>query len=320
MVPSTTCRNLLRLGILFTILSSFCHATGNLFSKFISNDIGVMYVVCVRYIFLSLMSTPFMVKDAHEMQGVNSLDWFYLILSGVTLLVSSTLAFLALGILPIMDATTLLKIQPVFVNFISCLWLKERITWLDGLVTIVMIGSVVLICEPAFLFGSSSPPAEQNRIMLGELYAIISAVCAAFSTCVIRKIRFSGATFILFWQGIVTVIVCLPIGLLLRQKSDPVSRQAWVSLICAGLGETFYRTFLTVALMIDESTIVVSIQTVEILFSLIYEITLFDTNPSWFDLIGAVSVMAGVIALAFKDSIVSRQQINADTPESENLI
>lgn len=212
--------------------------------------------------------------------------------------------YMALGIIPIMDATTLYNTQPIWVIFISCLWLKESIGAIDITAVLVVMTGVVFVCQPEFIFGFSAMYADNPFIWFGYLMGITTGLLYGLTSCIIRRTKAAGSTNILVLQAVPGVILCLIIGTILADRNDPNLQQLLVlagSTICTGMA----RACLTASLTYEESAIVSLIMTFEILFSLVYEVSVFNSIPNALALSGACLVMFGVSVISLKDKIMS---------------
>lgn len=116
---------------------------------------------------------------------------FMLVLRGTAGFGSVTCYFFACQLLPIADATTLTFLAPLIVAILSPALLKERMSPATLVVIPVCLAGVLLITQPAFLFGTHARSLSGLGIALGLMQPFFSAgakvcqfVCVQSSTYV----------------------------------------------------------------------------------------------------------------------------------------
>src|SRR3954453_15532330 len=113
-------------------------------------------------------------------------------------LLSMGLAFQALILLPLADATAINFTAPIFATILSFVILKEHVGIHRWAAVLIGFAGVLIVAEPS---GSSLPA-------LGLFIALVAALCQATVTTTLRQIRCSeNVAAIVFWFAIAGTLV-----------------------------------------------------------------------------------------------------------------
>lgn len=188
-------------------------------------------------------------------------------------------------------------------------------------IILVIIG-VIFVSQPEFIFGGSTDKHPDSWI--GYVLSFMVCIFTSFITCTTRGVKEVGPAAIMVIQGIFGCIFSLIfVAILPSSNQDPASIEQIILMIGTGLSYYVARFLITTSLTLEESTSVSVISTMEILFSLVYQIFLFGDYPNMFNVLGIVFVMSCVITITLKykiyaliDSFMKKRRgtINEITP------
>lgn len=225
------------------------------------------------------------------------------------------LVYYAFQVMPLADATVITFSSPVFTSFFAWIFLREKYSLWDLLFTLITITGVVLIARPPFLFGSSVLDMEESYTdhLKGTIAAIASAVAAALTFVILRKVGKSVHYFLSIWYyAIIGLIVCIIALFIMDAWTLPscgIDRFLLISIGLLGLGG---QIFLTKALQIEKAGPVAIMKTMDVVFAFIFQVLFLNHIPRWWTVGGALCVVASssgtVIRKWFQNSKRSTEQ------------
>jgi drug/metabolite transporter (DMT)-like permease len=162
-----------------TLASAFLFAVMALWAKMVAPHVPSTEVVFFRSLLPALWLAPHLWRVPRALwQRRGGLLALRGVLGGVAML----LYFLALERVPLSDASMLCNTAPVFAGLVAGLVLGEPFSPRLRLVLPVTLVGVVLICEPACLFGTSGGDG------LGYLAGLLSGVFSGLAYTAVRKL------------------------------------------------------------------------------------------------------------------------------------
>lgn len=173
------------LGIIFTFLSCLSLAASSLFAKLIT--LHPFQISASRCIGQFLITYPILViykRNSVDISGPKGMEK-YLWLHGFLGSTAMIFLYLSIGQMSVGNAVTIQNLKAVMIGFFARIILKEALTALDVIFSMVSVVGVVLISQPSFLFPSQNGTTTS---VLGVVFALISAILASFMAIVIRKI------------------------------------------------------------------------------------------------------------------------------------
>lgn len=218
------------------------------------------------------------------------------------------LLYYAFQVMPLADATVISFSSPAFTTLFAWIFLKEKYNPWDLLFVLLTITGVALIARPPFLFGSKVTVVEGSYSdhLKGTIAALISAICAALTFVIIRKVGKSVHYLLTIWYyAIVGFIICVITLFALNSWSLPYCGRDRFLLILIGLFGLCGQIFLTKALQIEKAGPVAVMKTTAVVFAFIFQIIFLNTLPTWWSFGGALCVVAsstGTVVWKWKQS------------------
>jgi drug/metabolite transporter (DMT)-like permease len=206
-----------------------------------------------------------------------------LVLRGALGAAAINLWFFALSEIPVADATLLWLVAPVFVLPIARLWLKERVSRLQAIMTPVVLAGVVLVLKPGFAM-----------INVGGLAALGCAVFSAGSHVTIRRLAGEDAhTVVLYFSAFATASAA---PLMLPGFVWPSGAVLWV-LLAIGVLSVGAQLLMTLAYHYDSAGRGVMITYTGVVFAGIWDFVFFSHLPGWMTVAGAVLIVGALLGL-----------------------
>lgn len=147
--------------------------------SFTAGLLELIYVGCIRLALNMMRTGPPTSSSATVSWNVAVL----LTIRSVLGFVGTCFAFLAIGLLPLGEATALFMTSPMFATVGACALLQEQVLpreW--GSLLACFLGALCIVLPPCL----GAPSHEQADAVRGAIYALCTALCSAGSYLVIR--------------------------------------------------------------------------------------------------------------------------------------
>ena len=195
-------------GFALMVLAAFVFAISDITIKYLTSSLPIMEISFIRFFLGGIILWPALSYQRISLKG-NRLR--FLILRGIV----GTLSFLcmlkSMALIPLSLTMVLFYTFPIFVAFISSLWLGERIGRKElVLIAIGLIGIYFLIRPSSHTFNQ------------GYLYGLLASLLGAMAMVMIRKAReTNGAMIIYFYFCMVGGAMSFPFFLYNFKWPDP---------------------------------------------------------------------------------------------------
>jgi len=215
--------------------------------------------------------------------------------------------FTSFSSLPLGDATTILFSSPVLVIALSVFLLKERCGVFRFLAALVLVIGVVLIAKPPMIFGQNE---EAEYDVLGYslvfLATTMSAIGIVLTKLLANKVE---KAVILFYLGLAAAF-CGAVGLVTLDKPKlAVPAWEWILTVLIGILGLVQQYCLVWAVQLESPARVTVVRSLQIILAYAVQVVMFDQVPLATDLVGALAVLATVIAITFEKQITERCDI-----------
>lgn len=215
--------------------------------------------------------------------------------------------FTSFSSLPLGDATTILFSSPVLVIALSVFLLKERCGVFRFLAALVLVIGVVLIAKPPMIFGQNE---EAEYDVLGYslvfLATTMSAIGIVLTKLLANKVE---KAVILFYLGLAAAF-CGAAGLVTLDKPKlAVPAWEWILTVLIGILGLVQQYCLVWAVQLESPARVTVVRSLQIILAYAVQVVMFDQVPLATDLVGALAVLATVIAITFEKQITERCDI-----------
>ncbi|KAI8081312.1 uncharacterized protein BX664DRAFT_340102 [Halteromyces radiatus] len=175
-----------RLGVILLGLSALSFTAMSACVKLSSEkSFGSFEIVFARSIvqlFLSLVTCG--IGKINPLGNIGIRRW--LLFRALVMSIGLSLFFYSLTTLPLLDATVLFSLGPVFTSIIASIALDERFTSLDTLCSISCLVGVVFVTKPGLFFTFNLVPEKTSHF--GIECALLGAIMSAMSYITVRKV------------------------------------------------------------------------------------------------------------------------------------
>ena len=201
-----------------------------------------------------------------------------------------SLFYLALGRLPLGDATALHYTAPMWTAALAAPVLGER-PGRSLLAALALSGAgVVLVTRPALVFGGA--PLDT----LGVAAALAGAILSGLAYVSVRKLRATDHPLtVVFWLSWVGVLIALPFAI--AGWVTPSSMD-WLLLIGVGLTTQVAQVFMTRGLHLETAGRAVAVGYLQVVFAFLWGWVVFSDTPVATGLAGAALVVVSTLLVA----------------------
>lgn len=215
------------------------------------------------------------------------------------LVVRAVLGYIALSAfyyavvnLPLADATVIQYTNPIFAALIAVPVLGERVRAKEVVSVLVALAGVVLVTQPAFLFGGGGPKLDPLAVTVGLVGAVFSA--AAYVT--VRRLRATeDPMVIVFYFALISVIASLPFAALAFVAPTPTE---WLALLGVGVTAQLGQVAITRGLHLERAGRATGVGYLQIVFAALWGMMFFAEIPGIGTLLGAALIVGATLALA----------------------
>jgi len=209
--------------------------------------------------------------------------------------------------LPLGDSTTILFSSPVLVITLSVFLLDEHCGVFRFVASCSLVLGVVLIAKPPLIFGHDE---EEEYDVLGYslvcLATTMSAVGIVLTKLLANKVE---KAVILFYLGLAAAI-CGTVGLVTLDKPKlAVPAWEWILTILIGILGLVQQYCLVWAVQLESPSRVTVVRSLQIILAYAVQVVMFGQVPLLTDLVGALLVLATVIAITFEKQLTERCDI-----------
>lgn len=260
------------LGIFFIIISSLCFALVAVIVKYVRH-LPLMEIVFFQNI-PAMIIIPLMLKKMKiSILGNNKpFLWF----CGFLVIITDLAKYYTFTVMLLADATTIQKLSPFFVFFLSGIFLKEKLNFRQIPLFLFAFLGGLLVIKPGF------------RVeMFPAMIALLAAVLIASVHVTLRHLRLTDhylviTNYFAYVSGLVSLII-----LLLQKNFQVPSLSDLFMLILLGLAAFAAFTTLARALQMAKASLVSFYTYSQIIFSTIFGLFFFKEIPDLLSIIGA---------------------------------
>jgi len=279
-------RDNISLGILFITISSFCLALMSMLVKKVGH-LPLMEIMFFQNLPSMIIMPIILMKMKIPIFGNNKR---FLMINGFISLFAQLTKFYTFTVMLLADATTIHRLSPFIVFFLSGIFLKEKLYFKRIPILLLAFFGGLLVIKPGF----------QNEL-LPSIVALIAAILISLSHMNMRYLRLSDHYLVItnaisYISGIVSLII-----LFLQKSYQPPSLSEFFILISIGLVAIIAWITLTKAFQLSEASVLSLYTYSQIVFASIFGLIFFQEFPDNLSIIGAtLIILSGYINYRLK--------------------
>ena len=246
-----------------------------------------MQIVLARAVVTLALSTVGLVRAKQPPWGENNR---LLVLRGVFGSGGFICFYAAVIHLPLAEATVIHHISPVLTAVVASLWLGERLERRVLLGMALAFAGVILIAQPAALFGGDAAATGISWTYVAV--GVAGALLASFAYVSVRKLgETEPPILVVFYFPAISVPVSLPFAI---AEWVPPDLQGWLLLLGVGAATQVAQLALTKGLARERAGKAISVGYLQIAFAMAFGALLFGQIPGTWSLAGIALVVGSV--------------------------
>jgi drug/metabolite transporter (DMT)-like permease len=211
--------------------------------------------------------------------------------------------FSSLARLPVVDATAIQYVSPLFTVALSAIFLKEHVRIYRWSAVIVGFAGVLVMLSPNFDIDRS---AANAIVVAGATFGLVGAFFSACSTVQTRSLARSETTssIVLYFSIICAIggLVTLPFGWLTPSWDE------LAALIAIGIFGGLAHIFLTESYRLAEASLVAPFDYTSMLWALVLGYVVFSELPGWQVFVGAAIIAAAGLFVIWRERQLGLQR------------
>ncbi|HAS8174352.1 TPA: DMT family transporter [Vibrio vulnificus] len=278
------------LGVRYMILSALGFALMSASVKYVSvHGIPLFEIVAARAL-VSLIISYLDVKRKGISVWGNNKRWLFA--RGAVGTMALMCVYYAVTALPLAEATILQYVHPVFTALLAVLFLKERVQPATLACIVLCLLGVFTMVYPSF---DASGVGELPMLSVG--IALLGAFGSSIAYVIVRKLsRTEDSSVIIFYFP----LVALPVSAMLIGDDFVVPNVALIlALILVGIFTQIGQFGLTKAMQTQTAGNASAYSYVQIVFSALLGVVLFNEVPSIWTLLGGSLIVIGALINVF---------------------
>lgn len=265
-------------AILYMIISAIAFSLMGSVVKYLST-FNVYQVVFFRSVGTLFFTIPLVFKQRIPFFG-NNKKW--LLIRGITGVISLTFFFQSLNYLSIGTAVALRYIAPIFAAIFALFFLKEKIKSIQWFLFFIAFIGVLIIKG----FGVDIELA-------GLFFVILSAIFLGIIFVVIRKIGNSEHPLVIINYFMIMAFAFG--GIMCLKYWEQPTLLEWIFFMSTGVFGYFGQLYMTKALQAEETNLVAPIKYLEVIFTIIIGTFWFGDVYNTWTLLGILLILSGLI-------------------------
>jgi len=272
-----------RSGLILMTFAVLLFSVVALLAKYAAASVPAPEVVFFRSSINAVILLVFHLASGRSARSMLGNNRRLLVLRGVMGAGAMNLFFFGLAGLPVADVTLLFMISPVFVLPLAAWLLKEPVRTRQLVFVPPVLAGVFLVLQP-----------DLRVLNVPGLCAIGSAIIAAGSHVIIRKLRKEDSHVVVLYFSVCATLASIPLMLPGFRWPQGATLAA---LIGAGVVSVPAQWLMTRAYRFETAGRVAMVNYLGVLFALFWDLIIFSHVPGWITILGAVLIIASLIGL-----------------------
>ncbi|KAG1149294.1 hypothetical protein G6F37_011447 [Rhizopus arrhizus] len=274
-------------GVILLSLSSLFFAIISVLVKYLQTTIPSFEIVFARsamQLFLGLISC--LILGVHPLGKKGIRKW--ILLRALTSSIALYLFFYGLTKLPLIDATVIFFVGPIFKIIIASSVLNENYSVKDGFYSFICFIGLLFVIKPSVLFHQQMTVEDVPR-SIATVAVLVGALMSAMAYVTARKLGQDTHIVVhMVYFGLVASIISLP---RLQEFVIPDQLDTIWMLGAIGLVAFLGQTLLNYGLKLAPFGLANIIQAGDVILAFIFGIVLFNEQPGFYTIIGSILVV-----------------------------
>ncbi len=217
-------------------------------------------------------------------RGISRKSAAHLLYSGLALAIHWITFFMAVKTGGIAIATLGFASFPAFITLLERLFLKDPVNLLDWILVALVISGLVLVTPAIDLSDAGT---------IGLFWGVISAITFAALALINRSLGGLDAIQVAFWQNMLVMVVCLPLGLggLFILDGGSLFWLVMLGVLCTALSHFLFVRSLR-SINARSAGLIIALEPV---YAIAFAMILFGEQPTLRMMLGAILIIAAAV-------------------------
>ncbi|MGA9434777.1 MAG: DMT family transporter [Roseobacter sp.] len=273
---------------LFALVAFGLFAAHDVIIKVLGGGYSPVQIVFFSVVFSFPRALIYLLRDTTSGTLIPVHPW-WMAARTIAAVITGFCAFYAFSVLPLAQVYAILFAAPLLITILSIPILGEKVRLQRWIAVLIGLCGVIVVLRPG-----------EQELALGHLAALISAVCGAFASIVVRKIGRDERTVVIMlypmMANFLVMAALLPLVYVPMPLPD-LGKMAMIALLAWIAGR-----FLIAAYTTGEAVIVAPMQYSQILWATIYGLLFFDEAPDLVTAIGSAIIIASGLFIVMRES------------------
>lgn len=273
---------------LFALVAFALFAGHDVIIKVLGGGYSPVQIVFFSVIFSFPLALIYLLRDTTSGTLIPVHPW-WMAARTVAAVITGFCAFYAFSVLPLAQVYAILFAAPILITILSIPILGERVRLQRWIAVLIGLGGVIVVLRPG-----------EQELALGHLAALVSAICGAFASIVVRKIGREERTVVIMLYPMMANFLVMAAMLPLVYVPMPLpdlGKMAMIALLAWVAGR-----FLIAAYTTGEAVIVAPMQYSQILWATFYGMLFFDETPDLATAAGSAIIIASGLFIVLRES------------------
>ena len=281
-------RDDLRRGVLFMLAATVTFSCSDAMSKYVTAEVPAVELATIRYaVFVLMAALPFV--RSPRLAALRSRRPMLQLARGLGVVGSALFFVLALGRMPIADATAINFVNPLLITVLAVPLLGERVSGRGWLAVVAGFAGMLLVVRPGPLGAAGAGLQPAALLVLG-----CSLSWGAAMLVTRRLVRFDRSAVTLFWTaatGLVVLLFLLPFF-----AQALTAGQLWLCLV-VGVVASLGQALAVLAYRHAPASVLAPLSYAQLIWSSVLGWQVFGHVPDRWVLVGGVVIAASGIAV-----------------------
>ncbi|MGZ2259360.1 DMT family transporter [Roseobacter sp. A03A-229] len=263
-------------------------ASHDVIIKVLGGGYSPVQIVFFSVLFSFPLAMLYLLRDATPGTLIPVHPW-WMAARTVAAVITGFCAFYAFSVLPLAQVYAILFASPLLITILAIPILGEQVKLRRWIAVAVGLCGVLIVLRPG-----------EAELELGHLAALVSAICGAFASIIVRKIGREERSVVIMLYPMMANFIVMAALLPLVYEPLPLADLGKLGII-AILAWTAGR-FLIAAYNAGEAVIVAPMQYSQILWATFYGVLFFDEAPGTSTIIGSAIIIASGLFIVLRES------------------
>ena len=299
--PSLDAGRAVRHALGWMVVSCMLFAIVMVAVRMLLHDLPPTQTAFLRYVVGIGLLMPFVGRQIPQIWRSPARGGF--LARGILHAIAVSFWFYSIKVIPLADVNAILNLGPVWATIGAALFLGERLRLKRIMAILVSFAGAIIIIKPGF-----------SEIVPGTWAVMVTAAFFAFSDLIAKQLKaHHDDNLIIMALSVTIALVSLPLAIVVWQPISPLN---WLGVFVIGLAATLGH----MSLMRSFAGPMWAAQAgkyVQLLFVILFGITLFDEIPTVSTLVGAMVVLSAVSYIAMREGRRRESDDVAENPQPD---